>query len=76
MMNFQGEINDTRRLIWQVRSYIGRDLFDKAEEDIRYATVALDMLARVSNHIPTEQLIELKELGEQACDILMFLNNR
>lgn len=76
MINMQGELNDTRRLIWQVRSYIGRDLFGPAAEDIRCASIVCDTIARFSNHLSNEQLKELKDLSEQCIDILQFLDNK
>lgn len=76
MIDMQSELDDIRRVIWQTRAYIGREMFTKAFEEVRLAAIACDTIARFSNHLSTPQLKELNQLGHQCVEILTFLEDK
>ena len=76
MITLKPELDDVEKLIWKVRAHIGREEFKAAEELMLAPAKACDFMAKVSNHLPLEELKRLKELSDQCFEILVYLDDR
>lgn len=75
MITLRKELDEIQGYVWQVRALIGRGQYKAAEALMIVPSRACDTVAQVSNHLPLEELKQLKELSEQCIDILVYLDD-
>lgn len=76
MITLKEELDGVEKLIWDVRAHIGRGQYKEAEGLIMAPSQAVDFIAKVSNHLPLEELKRLKELSQQCIDIMVYLDGK
>ena len=76
MINMGPELDDIERYIWKARAFLGRDQFDLASDHIMAPSYACDAIAKLSNHMSLEELKRLKDLSQQCCDIVVYINKQ
>ena len=75
MITLKKELKEIQGYIWQVRALIVREKYKAAQDLMIIPSRACDTVAHVSNHLPLEELKQLKELSEQCIEILVYLDD-